>query len=220
MTTNLTVKIKKYINSRAGLLMYRSRNGVTEILLAFPGGPWRSTRNKWEIPKGKVEVGEDIFEGAVREFQEETGIQVDADFFDYLGEAPFDEKENTHIWSFQGNWTPSDGHSSNTFVAEYPVGSGRMKEFKEVEQIKWFDLDAAEQKICPEQAVFLERFKKKGFSSIVINEDEPFQRAVKKGHHKMKMKLIGLGGNKKKEKGHEKPSFKRSKSAPGGFGGT
>jgi hypothetical protein len=52
----------------------------------------------------------------------------------------------------------------------------------------------------------------------VVNED--FQSDVKKKHTKMKIRLIGKGGNKKKEgPGIGKPSFKRSKSAPGGFGG-
>jgi len=52
----------------------------------------------------------------------------------------------------------------------------------------------------------------------VVNED--FQSDVKKKHTKMKIRLIGKGGNKKTEgPGVKKPSYKRSKSAPGGFGG-
>jgi len=50
--------------------------------------------------------------------------------------------------------------------------------------------------------------------------EEDFQADVKKRHTKMKIRLIGRGGNPKKEgPGITKPSFKRSKSAPGGFGG-
>jgi len=52
----------------------------------------------------------------------------------------------------------------------------------------------------------------------VSNED--FQAGVMKKHTKMKIRLIGKGGNTKKEgPGIQKPSFKRSKSSPGGFGG-
>ena len=53
-----------------------------------------------------------------------------------------------------------------------------------------------------------------------INEEEPYQKAVKKGHSKMKYRLIGRGKNKKMEKSHSRPSYKRSKSAPPGAGGT
>ena len=53
-----------------------------------------------------------------------------------------------------------------------------------------------------------------------LKEEEPYQRAVKKRHSKMKLRLIGLGKNTKKEKGHTRPSYKRSKSAPPGAGGT
>jgi|ETNvirenome_6_85_1030632.scaffolds.fasta_scaffold02666_15 hypothetical protein len=53
-----------------------------------------------------------------------------------------------------------------------------------------------------------------------IQEEEPYQRAVKNRHSRMKLRLIGLGKNKKKEKGHTRPSYKRSKSAPPGAGGT
>jgi predicted NUDIX family NTP pyrophosphohydrolase len=218
---NLTVKIKKkYTSNRAGLLMYRTSNGKLEVLLALPGKPDKLDSGTWEIPKGKVEVGEDIFEGAVREFQEETGIKVDADFFGYLGSAAHNSTNTIHVWTFEGQWSPADGHTSNTFFEEWPPGSGKKKEFMEVIEIKWFDIDDAKNKIIPKQSVFLQRLKDKQNSLIVISEDEPYQRAVKKKHSKMKMRLIGLGGNKKKEKGHAKPSFKRSKSAPPGAGGT
>lgn len=52
-----------------------------------------------------------------------------------------------------------------------------------------------------------------------LNEEEPFQKAVKKKHKKMKIRLIGLGGGKNTP-GTKKPSYKRSKSAPPGFGGS
>jgi len=53
-----------------------------------------------------------------------------------------------------------------------------------------------------------------------LNEEEPFQKAVKKKHKKMKIRLVGKGGNNYKVKGMTKPSYKRSKSAPPGFGGS
>jgi len=50
----------------------------------------------------------------------------------------------------------------------------------------------------------------------LFEQNEPFQRAMKKKHFNMKKRLVGLGDNKHSGggKGHKKPSFKRSKSAP------
>ena len=52
-------------------------------------------------------------------------------------------------------------------------------------------------------------------------QTEPFQKAVKKNHRKMKMRLTATGPNKYNVGGKmEKPPTTRSKSAPVGFGGS
>jgi len=51
-------------------------------------------------------------------------------------------------------------------------------------------------------------------------QNEPFQKAVKKNYRKMKIRLIGKGGNKYISSGMTKPSYARAKSAPPGFGGS
>ena len=51
--------------------------------------------------------------------------------------------------------------------------------------------------------------------------EEDFQDDVKKGHKKMKIRLLKTGGNKAKAAPFDKdPSMDRSKSAPPGFGGS
>lgn len=64
-----------------------------------------------------------------------------------------------------------------------------------------------------------------GVKSIVRDAieplDEDYQQDVKKGHSKMKFRLVGRGQNRFKSAPFVKdPSFKRSKSAPAGFGGS
>ena len=57
--------------------------------------------------------------------------------------------------------------------------------------------------------------------SFVGAMTEDFQKDVKRGHSKMKRRIIGTGGNKIKAAPFDKdPSMKRSKSAPPGFGGS
>src|SRR6476469_11274776 len=64
----------------AGVLLFRQREGKTEVLLIKPGGPfWRNKDiGAWMIPKGMVEPGEAPAEAALREFEEETGTKLTA----------------------------------------------------------------------------------------------------------------------------------------------
>ena len=53
----------------------------------------------------------------------------------------------------------------------------------------------------------------------IVEEEEEFQQSVKKQHPNMKQKLIGGGDEPNSPPYTKKPSYKRSKSAPAGFGG-
>jgi len=52
-----------------------------------------------------------------------------------------------------------------------------------------------------------------------LNELEKFQKRVKRRHKRMKRRLIGHGKQKTGPAYPQKPNYKRSKSAPPGFGG-
>lgn len=45
----------------AGVLLYRARAGVVDVLLAHPGGPFWAGKDDgaWSIPKGEYTGGED-----------------------------------------------------------------------------------------------------------------------------------------------------------------
>ena len=53
----------------AGGIVYRARHGRFEIVLI------EDTNNQWTFPKGHIEQGEKPEEAAIRETQEEVGIQ-------------------------------------------------------------------------------------------------------------------------------------------------
>ena len=77
----------------------------------------------------------------------------------------------------------------------------------------------------PEVEPEIEPFNAEDWDSLydddILQEEEPFQRKVKKKHRRMKFRLIGKGKNKHNVgKKMKKPSYKRSKSAPPGAGGT
>ena len=69
--------------------------------------------------------------------------------------------------------------------------------------------------------IYASQDKKSSNSGFVrLKEEEKFQKRVKKRHGRMKRRLIGLGGQKNTPPFSKKPSYRRSKSAPSGAGGS
>ena len=144
-------------NTSAGLLMYRVRGDVIEVLLVHPGGPfWRKKdEGAWSIPKGEVEPGEELLATARREFHEELGLEAAGNFIPL---TPIRQKGGkvVHAWAFEGDCDPA-AIRSNTFTMEWPPKSGRAMEFPEVDKAAFFDLEAARRKINPAQAALLDQ---------------------------------------------------------------
>ena len=51
------------------------------------------------------------------------------------------------------------GATSNTFEIEWPRGSGRIREFPEVDRIEWMSLEQARVKLLKGQAPFVDALK-------------------------------------------------------------
>ena len=140
----------------AGLMVYRIREGRLEIFLVHPGGPFwaRKDAGAWSIPKGEFIDPEDPLEAAKREFQEETGSEIDGSFFPL---KPIKQAggKTVHAWAVQGD-IDAERIQSNTFTMEWPKGSGRQKEFPEVDRAEWFEAEEARRRILPGQAGFLD----------------------------------------------------------------
>jgi len=140
----------------AGLLMYRIKGGVAEVLLAHPGGPFFRTKDEgsWSIPKGEPAADEELLATAQREFEEETGLQACGPF---LPLKPIQQKGGkiVHAWAFEGDCDPT-AIRSNTFQMEWPPKSGQQKEFPEIDRAEFFDLVTARKKIKAGQDRFLD----------------------------------------------------------------
>ena len=144
----------------AGLLLYRRRDGVIEVLIAHPGGPFfrRRETGAWTIPKGEIEPGEDLLSAARREFCEETGFPVAAQPDDYLELGHIRQKSGkvVHAWAFEGDCDP-DALVSNSFDLEWPRGSGRTVRFPELDRVQFADPEQARRLLNAAQVVFVER---------------------------------------------------------------
>lgn len=142
----------------AGLLMYRWVQGELEVFLAKPGGPWFPNREYdiWTIPKGEVEPGEDLFEAAVREFQEEVGLTSNGPYLE-LGSIKQRGGKTVHAWAFEGNWDPSQPIQTSRVEIEWPAGSGEWSVWPEIDRASFFKLPAARHHMKFAQQPFLDR---------------------------------------------------------------
>jgi predicted NUDIX family NTP pyrophosphohydrolase len=140
----------------AGLLMYRHRQRGLEVFLVHPGAPSWSKKDagSWSIPKGEYVPGEDPFEVAKREFQEETSFKASGEFIPLTSRKQPSGKIIT-AWAFEGDCDAS-AVKSNTFSMEWPPGSGRQQEFPEVDRAGWFPISVAKEKIIKGQSGFLD----------------------------------------------------------------
>lgn len=141
----------------SGLLAYRKKAGVVEVLLVHPGGPFWANKDlgAWTIPKGEVNPGEELLATAQREFREETGFDPSGPFIPL---APIKQKsgKTVHAWACAGDFDVA-ACKSNTFRMEWPAKSGKWAEFPEVDCAEYFPLDAAARKLNPAQVAFLDQ---------------------------------------------------------------
>lgn len=145
----------------AGILLFRERESVIEVLLIKPGGPfWRNKdQGAWMIPKGLVEPDETPAEAALREFHEETGTQ--------LRTVPL---PLTRVRQAGGKWVEAfavEGDldpatvQSNDFEVEWPPRSGRRQRFPEVAEARWMTLAEARELMLPSQLPLLDALQAK-----------------------------------------------------------
>jgi len=143
----------------AGLLLYRlTDDGVAEVLIAHPGGPFwaRKGDGSWSIPKGEYDENEDPLAAAFREFEEETGLEVPHHDAVSLGELRQPNGKRVAVWALEADLDTSNARS-NTFELEWPRGSGKVREYPEVDRIEWVQVGAARIRLLKGQAPFLDR---------------------------------------------------------------
>jgi len=145
----------------AGVLLFRQRDGETQVLLIKPGGPfWRNKHaGAWMIPKGALEDGEGPAEAALREFEEETGTRLQAVPFPL---ARIRQSGGKHVEAFavEGDLDPAK-ITSNDFEMEWPPRSGRRERFPEVVEARWMTIGEARSMMLPSQLPLLDALELK-----------------------------------------------------------
>jgi predicted NUDIX family NTP pyrophosphohydrolase len=139
----------------AGILLFRLCDGI-EVLLVKPGGPfWRNKdAGAWMIPKGMIEAGESAAEAALREFREETGVQITAVPFPLCTVRQAGGKQ-VEVFAVEGDFV-CETLTSTEFEMEWPPRSGRLQRYPEVAEAQWMRLSEAREKMLPSQLPMLE----------------------------------------------------------------
>lgn len=140
----------------AGLLLFRRRDGLVEVLIAHPGGPFFVNKDAgaWTIPKGEPLAGEPLLDAARREFGEETGFAPAGPF---LPLAPVTQKsgKRVHAWAVEGDWDPAT-IVCNEVEIEWPPRSRRRLRFPEIDRAEWCSVELARRRLNPAQVAWLD----------------------------------------------------------------
>ena len=146
-----------------GILLF---NGSTannlQILVAHPGGPFFKKRDCgwWSLPKGEPEDNEEMFDAALREFKEETGMDTIGPYID-LGTIIQKNGKKVFAWACKGEWPDGKLPECNKITLEYPKGSGKTWTFPEIDEVRMLPIEEARKKLKDDQHPFLDRLIEK-----------------------------------------------------------
>lgn len=146
---------KMKLKKSAGILLYKKVDKQLFVLLVHPGGPFWKNKDAghWSIPKGEFNDEENAFDAAIREFEEETGIQLEGDFIE-LVPVKLKSGKLVYAWALEKD-IDADAIQSNTFEIEWPPKSGTLKSFPEIDKATWFSVEEALEKINVAMADFI-----------------------------------------------------------------
>ncbi|HLH28208.1 MAG TPA: NUDIX domain-containing protein [Acidimicrobiales bacterium] len=140
----------------SGLLLYRVRRGVLQVLIGHMGGPFWAGKQAaaWSIPKGEDDGG-DPLATARREFEEELGQPVPTDDLEDLGTFRQSAGKVVRVFAGAGDLDAS-ACRSNTVEVQWPPRSGRTIEVPEIDRAEWVDAADARDLLVRGQVAALE----------------------------------------------------------------
>jgi predicted NUDIX family NTP pyrophosphohydrolase len=144
------------VRESSGLAVHRRTPTGVEVLLGHMGGPFwaRKDDGGWSFPKGEHDPGEEGPAAARREFVEELGVPVPRGELRLLGSRRQSSGKVVTLWALEGDIDLAE-FAPGTFTMEWPKGSGRLREFPEIDRVGWFGLEQAAVKLVAGQRPFL-----------------------------------------------------------------
>jgi predicted NUDIX family NTP pyrophosphohydrolase len=116
------------------------------------------TQGQRTIPKCENEPDEELLAATLHESRKKIGVRVDPTVeFVPLGSIQQKGGKFVHAWATKQDWDNSRTTRSNLFKMEWPLGSGTMREFPEVDRVQFFPVHEAKRKLKPTQLPLIER---------------------------------------------------------------
>lgn len=145
----------------AGIMLYKMEKEQILVLLAHFGGPYWQNKDQgaWSVQKGIVEAKEKVIDTAKREVVEETNLFINNPITFLAAKKVSKKKLAILFYSYYDG--DISNFKSNTFKIEWPKNSNQMKEYPEMDQLKWFTTTEAKKYIHPTQKFFIEKLEEK-----------------------------------------------------------
>lgn len=147
------------MKTSAGLLPFRRRDPVWEVLISHPGGPFfaRKDLGAWSVIKGEIAANEEARAAAAREFAEETGWVAPTENWIDLGSVRLRSGKSVLAWGVEADFD-SSLLDPGTFTITW---RGRKQEFPEIDRVEWCLPDRARQLLNPAQIPFVDRLSER-----------------------------------------------------------
>ena len=187
-------------------------------------GVYSITNNDWIAEPVKIEpkVNTDMVKRKIKSFIdmiERVEDQYDDKKFEKAYESAI--SLSSKIKKFRKAGLEDKGEYSNENLAfKYLRNKKFIKTLYDIRNKSYDKMMSLDGDYAKKFKIFISQDREKperGFSRL--QEEEKFQKRVKKRHSRMKRRLISLGDQRNTSPYSKKPSFKRGKSAPAGFGG-
>jgi len=144
----------------AGILAYRRRQGLLEVFLVHPGGPYWASKDEgvWSIPKGEYAGDEEALAAAQREFREETGLSLSGPF---MALPPVRQASGKQVlaWAVEAPDLDPAQLRSNCFTI---VGTRYAGTYPEVDRAAWFTIEEAGRRLIAGQRPLLDALQALG----------------------------------------------------------
>lgn len=142
----------------AGILLYRGPQDGLQVWIGHMGGPFwaRKDIHAWSIPKGEyLPEEEEPLAAALREFTEEMGTPAPPADYELLGSFRQSAKKTITVFAAEADFDP-ERIAGNTFALEWPKGSGRIREYPEIDAAGWYGEPEARTKLVKGQVQVLD----------------------------------------------------------------
>src|SRR3954468_17928744 len=120
-------------------MLHRMTASGLEVFLGHMGGPFwaRKQEHAWSIPKGEALAGESDLDVALREFAEEVGVRAPELPYLELRTFRYSSGKTVTVFTAEAPDFELTELRSNEFELEWPLRSGRMQSFPELDAARW-----------------------------------------------------------------------------------